>query len=515
MKKFVISLLICVYSQVLFSQEKESIPTKFTQNGFASLDYISVEMPNDEDGNPEINMGLTGIHYNLLLNKSIYAGLGFYGSVNGQRGGLFTLGVNLGIKKNISENLFIDTGFHFGGGGGAGAPDGGGAFILPHINLGYQFKKLSTTLGYSAINFFDKGNITSNQFRFGIQIPLSFEYASFKNREKYFSTEKLKNSNWNQVSKRISFMIHLDNLSPYGDSQFTDFTSLKGKTIRLAGFEIASYFTDNWFAYFKADGAFHGIKGGYMDLFIGAGYLFSMNKNSTNILTKFAIGAGGGGGLDSGGGVLIYPDISLEQKLFNGVYISINKGYLLNPNQHFTSSTFGFGLKYYANQQGIKQKNNRYYTSAKFKGIEVSIGQEMYFNAQRIIQPTENLHQIALQINLFLSKNMYLAGHTSFADFGNAGAYAEGIVGVGFQTNPILNNKIYFFTQLLAGAAGGGDISTGQGLIVKPSIGIHYQLTNQLSFKTSVGKVKARAGSLSSTSFNFGVNYRLSFLNAK
>tara|TARA_R110001599_G_scaffold35840_6_gene113005 strand:- start:6104 stop:7651 length:1548 start_codon:yes stop_codon:yes gene_type:complete len=515
MKKIIISLLICVYSQVLFSQEKETIPAKFTQNGFINLDYISVKMPNDEFNNPEENMGLTGIHYNLFLNNSFYAGLGFYGSVNGQRGGLFTLGVNLGVKKNISKNLFFDTGFHFGGGGGASAPDGGGAFILPHINLGYQFKKFLTTLGYSYINFFDKGNITSNQFRVGIQIPLSYNYATFKNREKSFAPAKLKNTKWNQVSKRISLQLHVDNVNPYGDSQLTDFTSLKGKTIRLAGFEIASYFTENWFAYFRADGAFYGIQGGYMDLFIGAGYHFSMNKNRTNVVTKFAIGAGGGGGLDSGGGFLIYPDISLEQRLFNDIYISINKGYLLNPNQHFTSSTFGFGLKYYANQQGIKQQNNSYYNSSKFKGIEVSIGQEMYFNAQRMLQPTENLYQIALQVNLFLSKNMYLAGHTSFADFGNAGAYAEGIVGFGFQSNPLLNNKVQFFTQLLAGAAGGGDISTGQGLILKPSIGFQYQLNNKLSFKTSVGKVKAKGGSLNSTSLNIGLNYRISFLTSK
>ena len=46
----------------------------------------------------------------------------------------FTLGVNAGIKKHFSKKFYIDTGFHFGGGGGAGAPDGGGAFILPHFN---------------------------------------------------------------------------------------------------------------------------------------------------------------------------------------------------------------------------------------------------------------------------------------------------------------------------------------------------------------------------------------------
>ena len=520
MKKIIIFLLIFIQTQIIFSQENETIPEKFTQNGFVNLDYVSVKMPLNELGNPEKNMGLTGVHYNLLFNKSAYAGLGFYGSVNGERGGFFSLGLNLGIKKDITDKLFIDSGFHFGGGGGASTPDGGGAFILPHLNLGYQFKNFSTTFGYSYINFFDKGNITSTQFRIGVQIPLSYEYATFNNKEKYFPTEKLKNTAWDTFTKKISFLLHVDNLSPYGNSQFTDFTSLNGKTIRLAGFELASYLTDHWFAYFRADGAFHGIRGGYMDLFIGGGYKFSFNKNRTNILTKFGIGAGGGGGADTGGGFLIYPDISLEQKLYHHIYLSVNKGYLLNPNQHFTSATFGFGVKYYVHQQGIKKKDNTYYNSAKFKGLEISFGQEMYLNAEKDklpngdLIPAENLHQLALQLNLFVTKNVYLAGHTSFANFGNAGAYAEGIVGFGYLTNPLLNNKVQIFAQVLAGAAGGGWISTGQGLIFKPSIGINYRLNDKLSFKTSVGKVKARGGNLNSTSFSFGLNYRISFLTA-
>jgi hypothetical protein len=512
MKKTFILILFLLSTHLVISQEKSAIPKNQTQKGFASIDYLSIKMPLDEFGYPEINMGITGIHYNFWLNKNIYTGLGFYGSVDGKRGGMFTLGINAGVKSMLSEKLFLDTSFHIGGGGGAGAPDGGGVFILPHINFGYQFKNFSTTLGYSYINFFDKGNITSKQIRLGIQIPLSFSHASFKEKERSFSLKELKNSTWNQFSKRISMMMHVNSLSPYGNSQLSDGVSLKGKTIRLAGFEFNSYFTDNWFGFFKADGAFHGIRGGYMDIFLGAGYHFSMNKNRTNILTKFGIGAGGGGGADTGGGFLVYPDISIEQKIYNNVYFSINKGYLSSPNQNFTSSTLGFGLKYYVDHSGIKNKNST--TKNKFKGLEIIVGQEMYVDAKRMLQPTENLHQIALQFNLFLTKNIYAAGHTSFANFGNAGAYAEGIVGIGYQTKPILNNKVNLYTQILAGAAGGGDISTGQGLIVKPSIGLNYRLNDKLKIRTAIGKVKARGGDLNSTSISFGLNYSLSFLTA-
>ena len=54
-------------------------------------------------------------------------------------------------------------------------------------------------------------------------------------------------------------------------------------------------------------------------------------------------------------------------------------------------------------------------------------------------------------------------------DFGNAGAYAEGIAGLGIQTHKVWNGRVTFFVQGLIGSAGGGNISTGEGLIVKPS----------------------------------------------
>jgi len=40
MKKIVVFLLILSQIKLLFSQEKEIIPTKFSQNGFAALEYL-------------------------------------------------------------------------------------------------------------------------------------------------------------------------------------------------------------------------------------------------------------------------------------------------------------------------------------------------------------------------------------------------------------------------------------------------------------------------------------------
>lgn len=499
------TLLLCLTMSVCFFYGQNEIPDKNTQFGFGQLDFLSIKMPKNE-----VNMDFTGIHYNLKLNDWSYAGVGFYGAVGGIRGGFFTLGINAGIQQKITDNLFIDTGFHFGGGGGASAPDGGGAFILPHINLGYNFKHFSATAGYSYVDFFDGGTINSCQLYAQVQIPLNFDYTSFKNRETSFSSDEILGSNWQQPSNRMSLLVHANNLYVKSDTQ----KHLKGKTIRLAGFELNSYINNNWFYFIKADGAYHGIKAGYMDILLGAGYHLSMNKNRTNILAKFGVGAGGGGGVDTKGGFLIYPDISIEQKLFNNVYASINKGFLMSPDSHFLSSSLGFGLKYYVDKDGTTSEENNF-SNIKFKGFEAIVQQEVYLDANRDGNFTQNMHQIGLQINFFFNKYLYGTGQTSFANFGDAGAYAEGIVGLGVQSNTFLNDKVTVFAQALGGAAGGGGISTGQGLIVKPSFGLNYKINDKLNLRGSLGYVKARGGNLSSTFANLGISYRFSFLSAK
>jgi hypothetical protein len=225
------------------------------------------------------------------------------------------------------------------------------------------------------------------------------------------------------------------------------------------------------------------------------------------------MGAGGGGGVDSQGGVLLYPDISVEQHIVNNTYLSINKGLMMSPNSFFKSTTFGIGLKYYSNINGILEKSTD--TKAVFKGIEVIIKQDAYLNAKRMTEPTENLHQISLQLNYHLNKNIYLAGQTSFANFGNAGAYAEGIVGVGLQSNYFMNNKINIFLQGLAGGAGGGNINTGEGFIIKPSVGFNYKLNSRLALRSTAGYIKAIGGALSSASISMGISYRMSLLTTK
>lgn len=484
--------------------------SKFTQESLLKLDFLSVKMQDDET-----NLGLAGLHYNLLLNDWAYAGVGMYGAVSGIRGGFFTLGFNAGIRKRISKNLLFDTGIHFGGGGGSGAPDGGGAYILPHLNLGYQFKKFSLEGGYSYINFFDKGNIEGHQFNIALQIPFSYNYTSFKNLEQIIHIdESLAGSQWYQKSKKLSALVHFNNLKLIGDTKDDEGILITDKTIRTVGAELNYYFNKNTFVFLKADGAYAGIESGYMDLILGLGYNLYFNKDRTSLTGKFGIGAAGGGGVDIQGGFIINPDISLEQRLYKNLSLFINGGLLMNPNANFIAATYGLGFKYNINKNGLLSSDGNLLTIGKFKGIEIVIGQEVYSNvANRIVDPY-NMYQLFLQFNYYLNKNLYASGQTAFANFGYAGAYAEGLVGIGISTSSGFSNKFQLFGQVLTGAAGGGFIETGQGLIVKPSVGTSFFFSDKLGIRASIGQVIALDGELNSTFINFGLSYRISTLKS-
>ncbi len=495
-----------------FSQEPVAVDVpKYTQDAFLKFDFLSIQMPDSEPA-----MGLSGIHYNLNAGKSLYLGVGLYGAVTGIRGGFFSLGVNAGFKKDIASKVYIDTGLYFGGGGGARTPDGGGAFILPHFNIGTHFSKFDISAGYSYINFFDFGDIKGHQLVLDISVPISFDFASYKYSGKILDLNNPDTVGyWQQQTKLSSFKLVLDNLIVKAGSDGNGGFRVD-KNIGLAGIEYASYFKDNAFLFIKADAAYKGLSPGYMDILLGLGYQLPFNKDSFKLTGKFSMGAGGGGGLNTQGGFLVAPTVGLEKRIGHATYLGVDAGYLLTPNRYFVASSYSFGLKYYLNQSGVRAKEDKPFLFAKFKGFETIVGQEMYLNVVRDKnKPTQDLYKIMLQFNYSLNKHLYALGQASFADFGNGGAYAEGIFGLGFKYVLPADNKFNFNAQLMAGCGGGGDVNTGDGVLLKSSLGMSYNFSEKLGVTASFGKAIAKGGALNSTMFNIGLNYRVSFLMAK
>jgi len=79
---------------------------------------------------------------------------------------------------------------------------------------------------------------------------------------------------------------------------------------------------------------------------------------------------------------------------------------------------------------------------------------------------------------------------------GNSGGYAVGMIGLGYDYNK------YIFNKISVGAGGGGSVDVGGGLLAKYEVGIKYK-----HFFTSIGKIEAIKGKLNTYFLDFGYKF--------
>ena len=61
---------------------------------------------------------------------------------------------------------------------------------------------------------------------------------------------------------------------------------------------------------------------------------------------------------------------------------------------------------------------------------------------------------------------------------------------------------------MLLGAGGGGGVDSGSALLYKPSVGLEYDINNDFSFQTGIGKVISKEGNLNANTLEFNLVWR-------
>ncbi|MCL7765214.1 hypothetical protein MPF19_17470 [Polaribacter sp. Z014] len=489
------------------------------------LNYILVHQPVDKVGyDLDPTMGFVGINYNFPLNNWLYTGVGFHGAITGDQGGLFTLGVNLGVNTPIYKNLYFDANVHFGGGGGFRSLVNGGGIIYPNIGLQYKDNGYSLGVQYGYVNFFT-GIQKSDNVSFFVEIPTSFRTASYKDAQKTFvekntSTDKF----WKKPARKSVQQITFDFLFPIGNSRTDASTTPKYKeidhTLSLLGFEYQRYLTKNSFAYAHVDAMYSGLTAGFMDVFIGLGKNFVSTKH-VNLFGKFGMGAAGGR-IYPEGGLTMYPSVGADVKITKQFGLSAHGGYHRSIGGTFEAYTAGFSLKYYGLSGGTtKPFTEEKLTTIKTQGIQIGVQNQSYFRVNRFgideSQETSivDLQLIAIKVNYDLNHRFYINGEASFAYEGRSGGYAHGIFGLGIRSNRFINNRISLFLEGAAGVAGGGRVDSGEGVLIRPTAGINYHVNDNFAFNVAGGQMWSPFGNVNSTNLNIGFTYGLSMLNAK
>ena len=203
----------------------------------------------------------------------------------------------------------------------------------------------------------------------------------------------------------------------------------------------------------------------------------------------------------------------MDVKISKSFLLSVHGGFYHALDGDLQAYTTGFGIKYVGLNGGIHMNNGTLYNQYTTKGIRVTAENQTYFDVLKTDAPTATLQMLALKLNYDLSKYIYTTSEASFAYDGESGGYAHGLIGLGIKSPTFLKEKLEVFSEIAGGAAGGAGIDTGEGIVIRPLIGMSYFLTDTFALSASRGKIIAPFGNMDSTNINIGVSFRLSILN--
>lgn len=434
-----------------------------------------------------------------------------------RKGGFFVLGVEGGIHRELGAHWWVDAGLFLGGGGGRSSLVGGGAMIRPHVGIAYEFPWLRLGVHYSYINF-PTGEIRSQQIGASIDIPFDFYYVSAKDGSPcyLFDWDDIGLFNGNFLSlQRNDFSIIFQAYNQRSGTKNV-FGQTQDGTIGLIGAELDHYITDNTFWWVKTSGAYAGVPNGYMDILGGFGYHWTPFSSGIAIVPQMGVGAGGGGNVDTGGGVLVQPQIGVEVPFSSHFSGRLSGGYLWAPAGELSAYTATGAIIYHLDIATASDKPlTRLAERLSVQTWRLQLFNQTYLHPQRASNNIRSdINMVGVQIDQYITPYFFFVYQAASAYEGNhAGGLASGMIGPGLQSPHFFNKRVQAFGELLIGAAGGGGLALGGGAIIEPVAGLHFSFTESIGGEVSVSQIKALRHDLDTTVINFGLTARFGTLN--
>jgi hypothetical protein len=416
----------------------ESLPTA------GMLTAEDVHLPGGE------RMGLVGGALLFDIGGDWGLGPAAYGAITGGRGGLFVGGAELQRRWGLGNGFALATGLFVGGGGGAGAPVGSGLMLRPAVTLLKDFgPTFQLGLSWSSVRF-PSGEIHSNQI--GLALGWRQEFLHFSGSGAIPSASALPSAGlgFDRIGATVSrYRLHGDR------SRQIDLVGARAE--RRSGL---SNFT--WGL--EAAAAARGDAAGYMEALATAAYSIvplDYDLPSWRVGARVSGGAGGGGSVPTGGGALAKAALETEFSPYPGWTLGADYGVARSRNGSFRAQE----VKAWLSLDLEPGLNARTTTSAHVTRTEWVATLQHHTHVPRSDGTEQPIDTIGLKLNRYIGDHFYISGQAHSAFAGHAGAYSVGLVGLGVSAAPLESVRVGF--EGLAGAAGGGGVTTAGGAIVQ------------------------------------------------
>ena len=473
------------------------------------MTYESLSLPGGE------NMGMLGGNLLVNVNDHLGLGVGAYGALRGERGGFITLGVEGELQQRINEAWMSHAGLFVGAGGGHGsnALSGGGLMLRGDLGLTYQSKGYGNIgVGISHVRF-PTGDITSTQpyiqyeYPFNSLLGAGWPEAPTLDRSIRLDPVQASANEFALVGRHYKF----------ASSAKRDDGQPQNSSMQLVGVEWLSYLNERWFLKMESEGAMGGENNGYMQILLGGGYRMPITR-STTLKIHAAAGPAGGGGADTGGGLLLDAGLGLQQNISKNLAIELLAGGVTAPSHSFEALNLALKLNYQFGLPDVSSTPVSWNALGDFdtQQLRVRLANQTYFKADpnwRNRSINQEVSNLGVQVDYFLSPHLFITGQGLAAYAGDAGAYMTGEVGLGTQWD--LTQHWFIEGEGLVGAAGGGGLAVGGGLVAQANASLGYRLSDALAIMATAGYIEAPRGDFKATVAGISLAYQFTGFTAK
>jgi len=479
--------------------------TGLVMSGAAHADDAAVSMPSAHArigfervrfAGEEQRTGLVGASYLVDAGgiPGLAVGPAVYGAVSGTHGGFFTLGGEAAWRQRLVGPFGVELGVYAGGGGGGGVAPGSGFMLRPHADLVWDGGPVSFGLSLSRVRF--SGRLADST-QLGLVINVSDDF-------RFVSAERMGDAVPSAGRAGLGF----DRVQFVGGAYRTPAGKLLRdgaplpRTISTLGMRAEQAWAKNGFWGVEANRAARGGVGGYAEVLGTAGVEDEIVRDALTLGARVALGAGGGGGVSTGGGLLAKAGVYGVVRLTNELGISLEGGVTRAPHGNFRAAQGTAALVWALDSPDTSG------AAARPSRTDFSVGVARY-EAPRVGSTTQALRAVTLKLDRNLVSGLYVSGEAFSAAGGNASGYSGALLGAGW--NQRIGPNLHVGAELLAGAAGGGGVESG-GLLLQPRAYAGWQLTPSIALRVGAGRIRSSGGPLSSTlvdaslAFTYGVS---------
>lgn len=495
-----VAFLCTLVLGVLFvggAAKAEPITETATLRNKPALLRISYEML---DIGPTETMGLAGVSYLVSVDPDWYVGASGYGALQGERGGFFAGGFTVGTGKRFASKWSVDTGLFVGGGGGGAAPQGGGLMLRPHLDISRDVGGMMLGAGVSYVTF-PNGGIDSTQLNLTLGVPFDVYYGRARDSSKTVSEGDL----FGLQARRSEWLATLGEYQPTDNAQTTAGTAMIDP-LKLVGFEYRLHLDPHVYFLVETAGAIGGQYDGYAELLGGAGYRVALFSPRLHLNASLAAGGAGGGQVNTGGGLVAKAMVGVDYDLTSSLKLELEGGRIQSADS-FSANFYGLNIGYLLGEIGSGARGQAWQDGAETRLAKWRLAGGLYTNldAARKNGSSSDMSLVGLKIEKFLTESVYLTGQAQGAFTGDAGGYAVGLIGAGWEIPLREDRRLSLNVELAAGAAGGGGVDIAGGAVIQPQLGLTWRLNDQFSACLEAGRIKALDGELDSNVVGVGL----------